>query len=88
VSVEPFWDQIQDTALRQGDYLPQCQVLRLQGNKVFGAPDSRTAAAIERINDLPQLEDLLERLPAATSRRELLGSSSGRQRKGRRRHAP
>jgi hypothetical protein len=26
MSLEPFWDQIQETALRQGDYLPQCLV--------------------------------------------------------------
>jgi hypothetical protein len=64
------------------------KVLLLQGNKVFGAPDSRTAAALERINDLPQLEDLLERLPAATSWQELLGPLVASSRKGRRRHAP
>ncbi|MHB1423836.1 MAG: hypothetical protein ACYC3I_11700 [Gemmataceae bacterium] len=26
MSVEPFWDQIQESALRQGDYLPRCMV--------------------------------------------------------------
>jgi predicted transposase YdaD len=60
------------------------KVLRLQGNKVFGALDRRTAAVIERIDDLPQLEDLLERLPAATSWQELLGPLAGSSRKGRR----
>jgi len=49
------------------------KVLRLQGNKVFGSPDGRTSAAIERISDLAQLEDLLERLPSAPSWQDLLG---------------
>ncbi len=26
MSVEPFWVEINETALRQGDYLPQCLV--------------------------------------------------------------
>src|SRR5690242_11175451 len=43
------------------------KVLRLQGNKLFGAPDDRTTGTLERINDLVQLEDLLERLPTAIS---------------------
>jgi predicted transposase YdaD len=60
------------------------KVLRLLGNKVFGIPDGRTIAALERINDLPQLENLLERLPAAASWRELLGPLVGGPRKGRR----
>lgn len=64
------------------------KVLRLQGNKVFGAPDSRTAAVIERINELPKLEDLLERLPVATSWQDLLGPPAGSPRKGRRRQSP
>jgi predicted transposase YdaD len=64
------------------------KVLRLQGNKLFGVPDSRTVAAIERIEDLAQLEDLLERLPAATSWRELLGTPAGGARKGRQRRSP
>jgi hypothetical protein len=33
--------------------------LRLLGDSAFGVPDARTATAIERINDLAQLEDLL-----------------------------
>lgn len=73
---------------RQGALAEAKKLLRLQGNKIFGAPDSRTAATLERINDLPQLEDLLERLPAATSWQELLGPLVAGSRKGRRRHAP
>jgi hypothetical protein len=68
----------------QGAVAEAKKVLRLQGNKVFGAPDARTSAAIERINDLAQLEDLLERLPATSSWQELLGPLVAGSRKGRR----
>ena len=61
------------------------KVLRLQGNKLFGVPDSRTDTALERIDDLTQLENLLERLPAAASWQELLGIPASGSRKGRRR---
>jgi hypothetical protein len=60
------------------------KVLRLQGDEVFGVPDARTAAAIERINDLAQLEDLLRRLPGQTNWQELLGPLVAGSRKGRR----
>lgn len=60
------------------------KVLRLQGDDAFGIPDSRTAATIERINDLPQLEDLLRRLPGETSWEGLLGPLVAGSRKGRR----
>lgn len=63
------------------------KVLRLQGNKTFGAPDDRITAALERINDLAQLEDLLERLPAAASWQELLGSASASTRRRRERRS-
>jgi hypothetical protein len=61
------------------------KVLRLLGNKLFGVTDSRTTLAIERLDDLTQLEELLERLPTSTSWQELLGTSAGGSRKGRRR---
>lgn len=60
------------------------KVLRLQGNKLFGVADSRTNVAIQRIDDLTHLEELLERLPTATSWQELLGTSAASSRKGRR----
>ena len=49
------------------------RMLRLQGEAAFGPPDSRTAAAIERLNDLPRLEEMLLRVRTAASWRELLG---------------
>ncbi len=60
------------------------RVLRLQGDHAFGPPDSRTAAAIERLDDLTQLEDLLKRMLKATSWQELLAPpASGRRGKRR-----
>ena len=64
------------------------KVLRLQGDKVFGAADARTVAAIERINDLAQLEDLLQRLPDGTSWQDLLGPLVAGTRTRRRRQSP
>jgi predicted transposase YdaD len=63
------------------------KVLRLLGDHAFGPPDSRTAAAIEQLNDLTHLEDLLQHMRTATSWQELLApSSSGR--RGKRRPSP
>jgi predicted transposase YdaD len=63
------------------------KVLRLQGDDVFGAPDARIAAAIERLNNLTELEDLLRRVHSVASWQELLGPSVGGSRKGRRRQS-
>jgi predicted transposase YdaD len=60
------------------------KVLRLLSGDAFGVPDARTAAAIERINDLARLEDLLRRLPGETSWQDLLGLAVAGSRKGRR----
>jgi hypothetical protein len=60
------------------------KVLRLLGDKPFGVPDASTATAIEQIDDLGRLEEMLKRLPTAESWQDLLGQpTSGRQ--GRRR---
>jgi hypothetical protein len=57
------------------------------GDNAFGTPDARTAFAIERINDLTQLEDLLRRLPGETSWQDLFHPLVAGSRKGRRRHS-
>ncbi len=49
------------------------KVLRLQGDAAFGPPDARTAGAIERLNDLGRLEELLQRVRTATSWAEVIG---------------
>jgi hypothetical protein len=60
------------------------KVLRIQGDDAFGSPDAGTAALIERLDDLPRLEELLKRVRTAESWRGLLGRPSPSQRKGRR----
>ena len=64
------------------------KLLRVFGDRHFGPPDSRTATAIERIEDLARLEDLCTRLEAAKSWRELLGLPGGGSRKEQRRRSP
>jgi predicted transposase YdaD len=60
------------------------KVLRLQGDDAFGAPDTRTAAAIERLDDLARLEELLKRVRTAGSWKELFGQPASGRRGGRR----
>jgi predicted transposase YdaD len=64
------------------------KVLRLQGDDAFGPPDARTAALIERLEDLGRLEDLLKRVRRAGSWQELLGQPAPGPRRGRRRQTP
>jgi predicted transposase YdaD len=61
------------------------KVLRLQGDGAFGPPDARTVAAIERIDDLARLEEMLKRVRTAGSWQELLGQPASGRRGGRRR---
>ena len=64
------------------------KVLRLQGDDAFGPPDTRTAAVLERLDDVTQLEELLKRILTAQNWQELLGQPAPRRRNGRRRQAP
>jgi hypothetical protein len=49
------------------------KVLRILGDDAFGVADARTAERIERLDDLPRLEELLKRLHSAGSGQELFG---------------
>jgi predicted transposase YdaD len=60
------------------------KVLRLQGDDAFGPPNARTAAAIERLDDLTRLEELLKRVRTAASWQELFGQPAPGRRSGRR----
>jgi predicted transposase YdaD len=60
------------------------KVLRLLGDDAFGIPDTRMAAAIERITELTQAEDLLRRVRSAASWQDLLGPLVADSRKRRR----
>jgi hypothetical protein len=61
------------------------KLLQVFADRAFGPPDARTAAAIERIDDLARLEELCGRLPAAGSWHELLGQPAPGRRGGRQR---
>ena len=49
------------------------KMLRLLGDAAFGPPEPRIALAIEQLDDLPRLEELLQRVKTAAGWRELLG---------------
>jgi predicted transposase YdaD len=59
------------------------KLLRKFGDRALGSPDDRTAAAIDRIDDLARLEELCDRLPTVGSWQELLGLPAAGRRKGR-----
>ncbi len=61
------------------------KLLRVFGERAFGQPDARTAAAIDHIDDLERLEELCNRLSAAGSWQQLLGPAVAGRRGGRRR---
>jgi predicted transposase YdaD len=61
------------------------RLLLLQGQAKFGPPDAATRAAIGRIDELAQLEELGVRLMGAGSWQELLAPQAPRRRNGRRR---
>jgi predicted transposase YdaD len=73
---------------REGALAEARKILRMWGDALFGAPDIQTAAAIEQIEELARLEDLIARLEAAKSWQELLDPPAGSPRKGRRRRSP
>jgi hypothetical protein len=60
------------------------ELLRLRGEEVFGPADGRSIAAIERLNDLAQLEELFNRVGSVGSWPELLGPPATGPRRGRR----
>jgi hypothetical protein len=73
------------TGLAEGALAEAKKLLRLLGDDAFGPPDARTAAAIERIDDLARLEEMLKRVRTAGSWQELLGQPASGRRGGRRR---
>lgn len=74
--------------LGEGAVTEAKRVLRLQGDEAFGRPDAGTAAALDRINDLTHLEELLKRFRTVRSWQELLGQQTISRRGGRRRLSP
>jgi hypothetical protein len=70
--------------LEEGAVAEAKKMLRLIGDSTFGQPDAETAAALERINDLPQLEALAKRMGGVGSWQELLGPAAPPRRRRRR----
>jgi predicted transposase YdaD len=79
------YQAIVEEGITKGALAEAKKVLRLQGDDAFGPPDARTAAAIERLDDLTRLEELLKRVRTAASWQELLGQPAPSPRRGRRR---
>lgn len=59
------------------------KLLLLQGTSRFGPPDEQTRAAVERLRNLPRLEELSVRLLTASSWRDLLRRPASRRPNGR-----
>jgi hypothetical protein len=74
--------------LRRGRVEGARRMLLLQGEAMFGPPDTAMRAAIEAIDDLLELEELAVRLVSAGSWHELLPPSTARRRNSRRRSKP
>lgn len=72
--------------LEEGAVAEARKLLRAFGERAYGAPDARTAAIIEGIDDLARLEELCNQLPVSESWQQLLGQppASPRGRRGRR----
>ena len=64
----------------QGALIEARRLLRLLGEDVYGRSDARITAAIERLDDLTRLEDLVKRVQNAGSWRELFRPRGGRRR--------
>jgi predicted transposase YdaD len=72
----------------QGAIAEARKLLRLRGEEVFGPPDARITAVIERLNDLTQLEGLFRRVGSAGNWKELLGQLATGPGRARRRPSP
>ncbi len=68
----------------QGAVAETRKLLRLRGEEVFGPADGRSIAAIERLNDLTQLEELFKRVGSVGSWQEVFGPPATGPHRGRR----
>jgi predicted transposase YdaD len=81
------YQAILEEGVAKGAVLEARKMLRKVGDRALGPPDAPTAMAIENIDDLARLEDLVDRLPGAGSWLELLEPPRTARRGGRRRPA-
>jgi hypothetical protein len=68
----------------QGAITEARKLLRLRGEEAVGPADGRSIAAIERLNDLTQLEELFARVRSVGNWQELFGPPATGLRRGRR----
>ncbi|HBI45291.1 MAG TPA: hypothetical protein DDY78_20925 [Planctomycetales bacterium] len=59
------------------------KMLRMIGEQAFGAPDTATLTAIEKLNNLERLEDLLKRVRTADGWADLSGRPASARKAGR-----
>jgi predicted transposase YdaD len=88
VTYQAILEEGRDEGRDEGALAEAKKLLRMQGVGCFGPFDAQTAAALDRINDLPRLEELLVRLPHVGSWQELLGRPAPRRPGGQRRRTP
>jgi hypothetical protein len=77
------YQAILEEARAEGAVAEARKLLRLLGDDAFGPPDAGTARAIERLTDLPRLEELLRQVRTAASWQELLGQPARRSKRQR-----
>ena len=78
------YQMIVEEGRAEGAVIEARKLLRVLGDDLFGPPDARTKAAIERIGDVTRLEDLFKRARTVGSWQELIGSPPpGRRSRGR-----
>jgi predicted transposase YdaD len=86
VTYQAILEEGKAEGMAKGRVVEAKKLLRLQGESAFGSPDARTAARLERIDDLERLEALGVRLLKVRSWHELLELPAPR--RGRRPPAP
>jgi hypothetical protein len=74
--------------IRKGEVREARKVLLLQGRIRFGEPPAEVIAALEAIQDIPELEELGGRIVQVDSWDELLNLSGPRSRSRRRKRTP
>jgi predicted transposase YdaD len=78
VTYQAILEEGEAKGLAKGGVSEAKRLLLLLGTKRFGAPDARSQAALEALDDLARLEDLGVRLLDAESWHDLLGKPARR----------
>jgi len=77
--VQSMWESVTYRAIVAEE---ASKILMRQGSKLFGPPDKKTIAALERIKGISRLEGLILRLLEVSSWEELLAKPSRPRRDG------